>query len=349
MNKVVWAVLIVLICAGVAAVVIRKQQSESADTNAVSSGAGSSTQPSTNSSAAGNGNITIAVIPKGTAHVYWKSVEAGARQAEKDFGITVRYKSSVQEDDRTGQITVLQEFISDGVNGIVLAPVDNVALAPVVQSATQQKIPVVIIDSPVNGQVGKDYVCYVGTDNEAAGKMAGEELARLLNGKGKYLLLRYAEGSASTEQREKGFLEAMAEHPGMVPVMPKFLYAGTSVSEAQTTAMNLLDDIRNSDGIFCPNESTSVGMLNVLEQTRLAGKVHFVGFDASKTLIDGVRSGEIDALVAQNPTKMGYMGVKACLDFIHGIPQAPIQDSGCALITPQNLDTPDIQKILSGK
>ncbi len=330
MNKMVWAVLIVLVGAVVAVIVVRKQQSETAPT------------------AAGTPQIIIAVIPKGTTHMYWKSVEAGARQAEKDFGIKVDYKSSVQEDDRAGQISVVQGFISDNVNGIVLAPVDNVALAPAVQAATQKKIPVVIIDSSVNGDAGKDYVCYVGTNNRLAGKLGGEELARVLGGKGKYLLLRYAEGSASTMDREQGFLDAMAENPGMKPEMANFLFAGTSVSEAQKTAMNLLDDVRNSDGIFCPNESTTVGMLNVLEQNHLTGKVHFVGFDATPSLVDALKAGELDALVSQNPTKMGYQGVKACLDFINGQPQQPIQDSGVQLITRDNLNTPDVQKLLSG-
>lgn len=330
MNKVAWAVLVIVIGAVVAAVIIRKQQSETTST---------SNAPS---------QLTIAVIPKGTTHVYWKSVEAGARQAEKDLGVNVIYKSSVQEDDRAGQIAVVQEFISDNVNGIVLAPVDNVALAPVVKSATDKKIPVVIIDSAVNGDAGKDFVCYVGTNNRLAGKMGGEELARLLGGKGKYLLLRYAEGSASTTDREAGFLDAMAEYPGMKPEMPNFLYAGTSVSEAQKTAMNLLDDVRNADGIFCPNESTTVGMLNVLEQNHLAGKKHFVGFDATPALVDALKASELDALVSQDPTRMGYEGVKACVDFIHGTPQPPIQDSGVQLITRDNLNTPDVQKLLSG-
>jgi ribose transport system substrate-binding protein len=329
MKKAVWVILVLLVGAIVVAVVIRKQQSESLPESA--------TEP-----------ITIAVIPKGTAHMYWKSVEAGARQAEKDLGVVVKYKSSVQEDDRAGQIAVVQGFISDNVNGIVLAPVDNIALVPAVQAAMQKKIPVVIIDSALDGDAGKDFICYVGTNNRQAGKMGGEELAKELGGKGKYLLLRYAEGSASTTEREQGFLDTMAENPGMKPEMANFIYAGTSVSEAEKTALNLLDNIRDCDGIFCPNESTTVGMLNVLEQNHLTGKIHFVGFDATPPLVDALKAGQLNALVSQNPTKMGYQGVKACLDYINGKPQDPNQDSGVQLITRDNLDTPDVQKLLAG-
>jgi len=216
-----------------------------------------------------------------------------------------------------------------------------------VQAATAKKIPVVIIDSALKGDAGKDYVCYVGTDNTAAGKIGGTELARLLGGKGKYVLLRYSVGSASTIQREEGFLQAMKENPGMTPLVTD-RYAGATVDQAQTASLNMLAQIKQADGIFCPNESTTVGMLNVLEQNNLTGKVHFVGFDTTPELVDDLRKGELDALVSQNPTKMGYQGVKACVDYINGKPQDPVQDSGVKLITRDNLDTPEVQKLLSG-
>jgi ribose transport system substrate-binding protein len=330
MKKVSWAVFVVVIGAAVGLMILRKQQSE------------------TISAGSGPAQITIAVIPKGTTHSYWQSVHAGAEQAGVDLGVHILYKGPVEEDDRAGQIAVVEQFVADNVNGIVLAPLDNVALVPAVQAAMAKKIPVVIIDSALTGDAGKDFVCYVGTDNRLAGKMGGEELARVLGGKGKYLLLRYAEGSASTTDREQGFLDAMAENPGMKPEMATFLYGGTSVSEATKTALNLLDDVRNADGIFCPNESTTIGMLNVLEQNHLTGKVHFVGFDATPPLVAALKAGEIDALVSQNPIKMGYQGVKTCLEAIKGSPEQPIQDSGVQLINRDNLNSPEVQKLLSG-
>jgi ribose transport system substrate-binding protein len=112
--------------------------------------------------------------------------------------------------------------------------------------------------------------------------------------------------------------------------------------------LNLLDDVRNADGIFCPNESTTIGMLNVLEQNHLTGKVHFVGFDATPPLVAALKAGEIDALVSQNPIKMGYQGVKTCLEAIKGSPEQPIQDSGVQLINRDNLNSPEVQKLLSG-
>jgi ribose transport system substrate-binding protein len=322
MKKGIGIVVVVLLLGAAAAVVVRKERSQGAQ-------------------------LTIAVIPKGTTHAYWKSVEAGAERAGDELGVHIIYKGPTQEDDRAGQISVVEQFVSDDVDGIVLAPLDNVALVPAVQSAMVKKIPVVIIDSSLNGEAGKDFVSYVGTNNTLGGKMGGEELAKLLGGKGKFVLLRYTEGSASTTQREEGFLSVMKAHPEMKALVDN-RYGGATVSDAQAAAFNLLDQIRKADGIFCPNESTTLGMLHVLEENNLARKIRFVGFDATPDLVAALRKGELDALVSQNPTKMGYEGVKTCLGAIRGEAQEPNIDSGVELITRENLDTPEVQKLLSG-
>jgi ribose transport system substrate-binding protein len=119
------------------------------------------------------------------------------------------------------------------------------------------------------------------------------------------------------------------------------------VAEAQSTAMNIIDKIRVADGIFCPNESATFGMLLALKQNNLAGKIKLVGFDTSPPLIEGLKKGEIQALVAQNPKKMGYLGVKALVACIHGEQVPPVTDSGAQLVTKENVDTPEIQKLLN--
>jgi ribose transport system substrate-binding protein len=140
-------------------------------------------------------------------------VEAGARQAAKELGIEMTFKGPLREDDRAQQIQIVEQFVSEGKSGIVLAPLDDTALKRPVAEAMAKKIPVVIIDSGLKGEAGKDYISFVSTDNRAAGQMGGDELARVLGGKGKVVLLRYQEGSASTTEREEGFLDAMKKYP----------------------------------------------------------------------------------------------------------------------------------------
>jgi ribose transport system substrate-binding protein len=288
----------------------------------------------------------IAVIPKGTTHEYWKAVKAGADQAGKELDVDIIWKGPLKEDDRAGQIQVVQEFVADRVSGIVLAPLDQDALLSPVQAATQQNIPVVIIDSGLKGAPGKDFASFVATDNHKGGQIGGEELARILKGKGKVVLLRYAIGSASTEERENGFLDAMKAHPD-IQVISSDRYGQATVDSAKSAALNMLDTIKQADGIFCPNESTTQGMLLALQEAGLAGKVKFVGFDETPALVEALKKGEIEALVAQDPFKMGYTGVKTLMHHIKGEKVPETIDTGVALVTRENLESPDIQKLLS--
>jgi ribose transport system substrate-binding protein len=230
----------------------------------------------------------------------------------------------------------VQRFVSGGIDAIVLAPLDENALRGPVRSAKARKMPVVIFDSALKGEPGVDFASFVATDNREGGRIAGRELARLLQGRGKVMMLRYSEGSASTSAREAGFLEVMQEHPG-ITVTVQNRYAGATVSSAQDAAMNLVDRIREADGIFCPNESSTHGMLLALRQNRLAGQKTFVGFDTSPALNDALAKGEIAALVAQNPERMGYLGVKTAVAVLRGEAVEAVIDTGCQLVTKDNL------------
>ena len=175
--------------------------------------------------------------------------------------------------------------------------------------------------------------------------MAGEQLVKLIGGKGKVVLLRYAVGSASTEQREAGFLEVIKSHPEITLLVDN-RYAGATVATAKDEAMKMIDKLRQADGVFCPNESSTLGMLGALRDNGLAGKIKFVGFDTSPSLLDGLKKGEIQALIAQDPTRMGYLGVKTCVAHIKGEKVDSMIDTGVHLITQESLSDPEIKKLL---
>jgi ribose transport system substrate-binding protein len=301
------------------------------------------------SPAAGGDALTIAVIPKGTSHVFWQSIHAGAEKAAQEVGAKVIWRGPLREDDRDAQVSEVEGFVSRGVSGIVLAPLDDSALAAPVSSAMKSKIPVVIIDS---GLKGDDYVSFVATDNRQGGRLGGEHLAKVLGGKGKVVLLRYAEGSDSTQQREEGFLEAIKANPG-IEVVSSNQYAGADVEGAYKRGESLLsrykkpDGSLGIDGIFTPNESSTFGMLRVLQDSGWAGKVKFVGFDASDNLVKGLRSGHLDALVLQDPVRMGYLGVKTMVSHLKGQPVERRIDTGVHVVTPQNMDQPEMKELLT--
>ena len=215
----------------------------------------------------------IAVIPKGTTHNFWKSIESGARKAGQELGVEIIWKGPMKEDDRAQQISIVQQFVSSGISAIVLAPLDDTALRGPVKSASEPGI------------------------------------------------------TLTVENR----------------------FGGATVSSAQDTAMNLIDKIREADGIFCPNESTTHGMLLALRQTGLVGKKTFVGFDTSPALLAALNKGDIRALVAQNPTKMGYVGVISAVKALRGEPVDVAIDTGCVLVTKTNQNDPAVKAVLGGE
>ena len=287
----------------------------------------------------------IAVIPKSTTHLFWRAIEAGAREGAKEAGVEMIWKGSLREDDPAQQIQIVQQFVSEGVGGIVLAPIDETALRGPVAAAMQKGIPVVIMDSALKGEPLRDFVCTVSSNNHRAGEMAGEHLGKLLDGKGKVVLFRFRGGSASTSQRETGFLEAIKKFPDIQVILDD-RYSGWSISEAQSTASAMLDKLKEADGIFSSNEPSTLGILFALKQNNLAGSKKFVGFDTSPALVEGLKRGEIQALVAQNPKKMGREAVKALVAKMKGETVNAIIDTGAAVVTKENLETPEIQALL---
>jgi len=293
--------------------------------------------------------FTIAVIPKGTTHEFWKSIHAGADKAASEFSaqgtnVEIIWKGPLREDEREGQIQVVEGFISQGISGIVLAPLDDRALIRPVEEAKRAGIPTVIIDS---GLQSDQIVSFVATDNFKGGTLAADRMGELLGGKGKVLMLRYQEGSASTEQREAGFMQEMkTKFPG-IEVLSSNQYAGPTRDTAKAASENLLNRFGNDvQGIFTPNESSTTGMLLALQDMKLAGKVVFVGFDSSPSFIAAMRSKQMNGTVLQSPFNMGYLGVKTMVDQLLGKSVEKRIDTGVVLVTPDNLDDPKIKELL---
>jgi len=285
----------------------------------------------------------IAVIPKGTTHEFWKSVHAGAETAAQELGVDVIWKGPLNESDRSAQIKVVENFVTRGVDGIVLMPLDKVALVRPAREAKDAGIPVIIGDSDIDWDGS---VSFVATDNEKGGQMGGEKLAELLGGKGKVILMRYMVNSASTMKREEGFLRAIALHEG-IQVISSNQYAGSTPEGAQQTAENLLNKFADVDGIFCPCEPAAYGMMRAIKDAGRKQKIKFVGFDGSEKLVAGLAEGQVDALVLQNPIAIGELTVRAMVRHLNGETVDKRIDTGVVIATPGNMNDKEIQALLS--
>ncbi len=292
---------------------------------------------------------TIAVIPKGTTHEFWKSINAGAFKARDELAakgtkIEVIWKGPLREDDRDQQMQVVENFISRRVHGIVLAPLDSQALARPVLTASQAKIPVVVIDS---GLKSDKYISFVATDNRKGGQLAAAHMAKLLEGKGNVILLRYAVGSASTEAREVGFLEELGKHPG-IKLISSDQYAGATRETAYQASQNLLNRFgRQVNGVFCANEPSTIAMTKALRDIgKAGGKVKMIGFDAGSQSVKDMKSGDVQGLVVQNPVLMGYLGVMIMVNHLEGKKVEKMIDTGVVLVTPETMDSPEVKELL---
>jgi len=302
------------------------------------------------SSLAAAEKYTIAVIPKGTTHEFWKSINAGAVKAQRELqaqglDVSVIWKGPLREDDRDQQIQVVENFISRRVSGIVLAPLDSKALVRPVNTAMRAKVPVVVIDSGLKSDA---YVSYIATDNFKGGQLGAEHLGKLLGGKGNVILLRYAVGSASTEEREAGFLDVMKTKFPMIKILSSDQYAGATRETAYQAGQNLLNRYgKEVEGMFAPCEPVTIGLTMALRNIgKAGGQVKLVGFDSGTQSVEALKRGDLQGLVVQHPVKMGYLGVMTLMDHLRGKQVLKQIDTGVRLVTPQNMDSPESKELI---
>jgi ribose transport system substrate-binding protein len=295
--------------------------------------------------------ITIGFVPKGSTHEHWKRVRIGAEKAAAELtagGTPVRviWKGPLREDDREQQLQVVEGFTSQGVSGLVLAPLDSTALRRPVEEAARVGIPTVIFDSALAAP--NPTVSYVSTDNGKGGRLAGRRMGTLLNGTGTVLMLRYQEGSAATEEREQGFLdEIRSAFPG-ISVVSSDQFAGPTRDTAKRASENLLNRFAGKiDGIFTSNESATGGMLLALQDIGRAGQVIFVGFDFSSSFLEPLKQGQLHGFIAQHPVNMGYLSVKTIVDHLQGRSVPKVVDTGVVLVTADNVDEPAVQTVIN--
>ncbi|MEM7559026.1 MAG: substrate-binding domain-containing protein [Planctomycetota bacterium] len=289
--------------------------------------------------------LTIAVIPKGTSHEFWKSVHFGAEKAAKECGnVEIVWKGPVVESDTGSQIQVVKEMISKGVDGIALAPNQKGGLVDAVTESIEAEIPVVIFDSGLDE--GPEIVSYVATDNFKGGQMAAEAMAKAIGEKGNVILLRYLAGSESTEQREEGFLEALKKYPD-IKVVSSDQRGGDNTTSAKEKVDQLLQ-LHGKDlaGIFAVCEPNANGTLESLRNAGLDGKVKFIAFDPSDALIEGLEDGSCSGIVLQDPVEMGYRSVLTIVDSIKGKNAEAFISTGEYCATPENMGEDRMKELL---
>jgi ribose transport system substrate-binding protein len=289
-----------------------------------------------------NHRKTIAVIPKATSHLFWVTVHAGAAAAGKNFNVDILWNGPPSETDYARQVQIVDSMIARQVDGIVVAAQDTTTLNASLDRAAAAHIPVTIFDSGVDST---NYMSFIATNNFQGGQMAARKLGALLGGKGKVAMLMNAPGSKSTMDREAGFEDVLRkEFPAMHIVARQFSMSDRA--KGMAAAENFLTAQPDLDGMFASSEPSSVGAALALKSRGLSGKVKLVAFDASDDLVADLKDGSIDALVAQDPFKMGYEAVKTQVDKMQGGSPPKVIDLSAVVVTKSDLDKPEIKALL---
>jgi ribose transport system substrate-binding protein len=262
------------------------------------------------------GDIHIVFVPKSSDQVFWELMRAGVDQAvREDVRIKLTWRGPAHNDDTEAQVKIVQAYTKAGVDAIVIAPTDRARLVEPVKKAVEQGIPVISVDSGLDGNYHTNFVT---SDNEAGGQLAAKTLSGLLHNSGRIAILRTVKGSASTDDRARGFLAYIKAYAPGISVVAD-VYGGGSAGMARRSAARLLAENLPLDGVFAVNESSTDGMLRALREAGLARKLRFIGFDSTDFLITGLDQQEIDGLVIQNPRQMGYLSIKAAVDAVHHV------------------------------
>ena len=286
--------------------------------------------------------IRIGVVPKAVAHEFWIAVQAGAREAGAEAGVTIEWQGPAAETAFSRQIEIVEAMINSRVDGLVLAPSEATALVGAVERANREGIPVTIFDSATSSD---NYVSFVASNNYEAGVTAAHTLADLLGGTGEVVVIKNVAGSASTMKREAGFEETVAStYPGIR--IADFKYCQSDRSVALAVTENMLTAHPNLDGMFASAEPGTVGAAKALRNRGLTEQVKLVGFDWTYTLEEDFREGVIRALVVQDPFEIGRRAVQTVLAAIRGETPPKRIDTATHVVTLENIDTPEIEAVL---
>lgn len=290
----------------------------------------------------GSRKKVIAVVPKGTSHLFWQTVQAGAMAAGQELGVQVLWNGPNLETEYNRQIQIVDSMIARHVDGLAVAAQDRTILTASLDRAAAAGIPVTVFDSGVDST---NFMTFVATNNFAAGQMAARKLAELLRGKGRVAMVMHAPGSFSTAERERGFQDVMSrEFPEIQIVARQF--GMSDRSKAMAVAENILTSHPDLEGLFASSEPSSVGAALALKSRGFSGKVKFVAFDSSEGMIEDLKGGTIAAMVAQDPFRIGYEAVKTLVDRLNGQTPPKLMDLSARVITRADLDKPEIKALL---
>lgn len=286
----------------------------------------------------------IAVVPETTAQEIWESEHAGVTHAAHAFGWKVYWNGPSREDDFPRQVQIVRQAIARGVTGLILSPDHDVVLISSVQAALDKKIPTVIVGSPL-GISPSGKLVFVVNDDDATGRLAAARAAMYLKPGDSVAILGMNPNLLSSIERANAFEDAIETHIRGIRIEER---RTTSVSPAaaEEIAEDVIHAYPHLRVILALNVNQSRAVYGALLSTGSEGKIALIACDQDLDLLHHLRSGGIDSLIAQNTYVMGYDAIQEIHKQLAGEPTERRIVIPPVLITRENVDSPDVQKVL---
>lgn len=291
----------------------------------------------------GTGETVVAVIAKGTTSEFWRNVRAGVNAAALENNVTATFIGPEHEEDYEAQNKMIEDAVESGASAIVLSAIDRYQSKKSVEDAVRRGVKVILIDSGVNTELAETFI---GTDNYTAGKTVCEAV---IDGMGterplKIGLVNYDENTENGNQRERGLRDRAAEAENIEIVAAVHVASDTETAKRATIAM--MREHPDINVLVGFNEWMTLGVGYAVRELGIGAGVYAVGFDSNVVSIGMLETGEMDALIVQNPFAMGYLGVTNACAVVRGEAIDKSIDTATTVVTAENMFEQDIQKVL---
>jgi ribose transport system substrate-binding protein len=291
--------------------------------------------------AGGSGqDYNITLIQGVAGDEFYVTMECGAQEAADEAGVTLDVQGG-DEFSPTAQIPILEAVVAEGPDAILIAPTDTQALQAPIQAAVDAGITVVLVDTTLDDP--SIAVSAIASDNVEGGRQAGDALAELIGEQGPVLVVNVNPGISTTDQRQQGFEEAIAEYPDIEYLGTEF--SNNEPARAAEIVTATLAAEPELAGIFGTNLFSAEGSATGLQQAG-ATDVSIVSFDAGPAQVEQLESGLVQALIAQDPADIGRQAVEQAVNALNGEDVEAEITTGFTTITQDNLEDDEAQQAL---
>ena len=287
------------------------------------------------SSTATDAGHRVAFVMKTLNHPFFLDMQRGAQEAAAAAGMQLVVQAAEREIDVEKQMQIIENLLQTGVRALIVTPSGSREIASAIAKANRANVPVIVVDTRVDAKAAADnrlkIESFIGSDNYEGGRLAGEYLAKVTNGKARVAILEGIPGHETGDSRLRGFRDAVQQHPGMTIVASQ--PANWERDQGFTVFQNMLQAHSDIDAVFACSDLMALGAVEAIAAAGRSGRIRVIGFDALDDARKAIEAGRMEASVAQSPRDMGRIAVESAARVLRGESVPPEQKVPIALVT----------------